>query len=70
MSSNLKRFTAYISVDEEQLRKTREELDNSLSLTEMMENEFGWLHESGIYLDDIRSFRQRHKRIRKKANAK
>lgn len=59
VSSNPRRFTVHISVDEGQLRHAREELDSSLSLKEMIETEFSWLHESGIYLDEVHLNRSR-----------
>ncbi|MDP2951402.1 MAG: hypothetical protein Q8N55_03395 [bacterium] len=46
-------FQILISVDEQKLRLQREESDIHFSLEEVIQNEFGWLYESGIHLDKI-----------------
>lgn len=54
--TNKKRtFEVIISVDETKLRSQREEIDDSFSLKDAIQNEFGWLHESGIYLEEIQN---------------
>jgi len=45
-----KKYSIIISVDEEILRSQRD-TDESFSLKEAVENEFGWLYKSGIYLE-------------------
>ena len=52
-SSTKHSFQISISVDEQKLRLQREGLNGSFSLKEAIQNEFGWLYESGIYLDKI-----------------
>jgi hypothetical protein len=49
----MKHLQILISVDERKLRLQREELDNPFSLEEAVQNEFGWLCDSGVYLDKI-----------------
>ena len=46
-------FQILISVDEQKFCLQREELDGSFSLEESIKNEFGWLYESGVYLDRV-----------------
>lgn len=47
-------FLVTISVDKQKLREARKGLDNPVSLIENIENEFGWLNESGIYFKEIK----------------
>lgn len=65
-SSIKKTFEILISVDEQKLRSQRKGLSNSFSLKEAIQNEFGWLYESGIYLDKL----CRHKQHDQKTNKK
>ncbi len=46
-------FKVLISVDEQKFRLQRHGLNDYFSLKEAIQNEFGWLYESGIYLDKI-----------------
>ena len=49
-----------IEVDERILRSQRTG-DESFSVQDAIENEFGWLHESGIYLMEIKKLSQEKK---------
>lgn len=51
-------FQVLISVDGQKLCSQRKGLDDSFSLKEAVQNEFGWLCESGIYLDKISKCKQ------------
>lgn len=62
-SSIKQNFQILISVDEQKLRAQRKGLDDSFSLKEAIQNEFGWLCESGIYLDKICK-RNQHQKIK------
>jgi len=46
-------FQVLISIDEQKLRSEREGIDNSFIVKDAIRNEFGWLNQSGIYLEKI-----------------
>ena len=48
-------FQLLISVNEEILRSERGEIDDSFSLKGAIQDEFGWLYQSGIYLEKIKN---------------
>uniref|UniRef100_A0A6M3LR78 Uncharacterized protein n=1 Tax=viral metagenome TaxID=1070528 RepID=A0A6M3LR78_9ZZZZ len=53
----MKKFEVTIHVDEDRLRSecvNIQEDISSLSIEQMIINEFGWLGDSGIYLDSIK----------------
>ncbi len=59
-------FQISISVDEQKLRLQRKGLGNPLSLEEEIQNEFGWLCESGIFLDKICRYKQNYQKTKRK----
>jgi len=46
-------FQVLISVDGSKLRSQRKDLGIPFCLERAIQNEFGWLYESGIYLDKV-----------------
>ncbi len=55
-------FQILISIDEQKLRSEREGIDDSFIVKDAIQNEFGWLNQSGIYLKKIRKSRTKKKR--------
>ena len=48
-----KKYNILISVNESILCLQRDSDEKPFSVKEAIEREFGWLHESGIYLEEI-----------------
>lgn len=66
-SSIKQSFQILISIDEQKLRLQREGLNDFFSLKEAIQNEFGWLSESGIYLDKVCRHKQHHQKTNKRS---
>ncbi len=54
-----KKYLVEIEVDIESLREVRKDLDDDFEIQEAVEQEFGWLHQSGIYLGKIKSVKKK-----------
>jgi hypothetical protein len=66
-SSAKQSFKVLISVDGQKLCSQREGLNEPFTLKEAIQNEFYWLYESGIYLEKICRYKQRHQKTNKRS---
>jgi hypothetical protein len=57
IDDGIRYYTVKISVDEEALREARESIDEDedFDLEQAITEEFGWLEQSGISLEDIKA---------------